>query len=320
MDEGSAFASVVIPCLNDAPGLERVLTALQRQTTRPRLEIIVVDNGSSDGSLSVARRLADVVLEARDGNGSSAARNLGLARASHSLLLTTDADCVPANPDWAELHISAMRSAPADVLASTGPLLPFPCNERWAMRTDITPNAAFGTDGSPCWAINGSACYRTELLREIGGYPNYGANDAAVGHLATAKGLRIIWIPEAAAYHENGRGFRSYLAQRRKYGIYAAEIAGPPRSWIAYSGEVVRHLSSAAKPLARLDYTEAFARFGGAAATHSGALSVLLRPGRQPGLTELPKPLLSPSSARAPGCDTSASEHTGKHHWDSPGG
>jgi glycosyltransferase involved in cell wall biosynthesis len=277
-------ASVVIPVLNDRERLRRTLTAIGAQTARSRLEVIVVDNGSSDGSRGVADELADITLQVTGGNGSSAARNLGLERARHSLLVTTDADCVPCDRGWAGALIEAISDTPDDVLASTGPLLPLPQPDRWAVRADITPHSASRPDGSPAYAINGSACYRTELLLSIGGYPDYGANDAAVGRVATRHGLRFVWAPTASVFHENGVGLRSYLSQRFKYGVYAAEIQRPTRSVVTYAPGVARQLAGGLKPLRRLDLHETTAQVAGAVATHAGALSVTHR-------GERPRPL-----------------------------
>jgi glycosyltransferase involved in cell wall biosynthesis len=58
----------VVPCLNEAPSVERVVTTLRAQPLLSR--VIVVDNGSSDGTGEIARRAgADVVREERRGYG-----------------------------------------------------------------------------------------------------------------------------------------------------------------------------------------------------------------------------------------------------------
>jgi glycosyltransferase involved in cell wall biosynthesis len=91
--------SVVIPVLDDARLLERCLAALAAQS-RPADEIVVVDNGSTDGSAEVARAAgARVVAERR--RGIPAANAAGLDAASGDVLARLDADCVPPG-DWLE--------------------------------------------------------------------------------------------------------------------------------------------------------------------------------------------------------------------------
>jgi GT2 family glycosyltransferase len=94
--------SVVVPVRNGARTLPACLDALGRQEpiADVTVEVIVVDNGSTDASREIARKhpaVTRVVTEPR--TGSYAARNAGLAVAAGDLIAFTDADCIPA-PDW----------------------------------------------------------------------------------------------------------------------------------------------------------------------------------------------------------------------------
>jgi glycosyltransferase involved in cell wall biosynthesis len=84
--------SVVIPCYNAAPFVERTLASVRAQTLAPH-EVIVVDDGSSDGSAAVVRRAlpSAVVIEQPNG-GVSRARNAGVARAIGDSIAFLDAD------------------------------------------------------------------------------------------------------------------------------------------------------------------------------------------------------------------------------------
>jgi glycosyltransferase involved in cell wall biosynthesis len=92
--------SVVVPVRNAAPLLESCIAALfALDFPRDRLEIILVDNGSTDGSLDIMRRSpATVLTEATP--GAAAARNRGIAAANGDVIAFTDADCMVA-PHWA---------------------------------------------------------------------------------------------------------------------------------------------------------------------------------------------------------------------------
>lgn len=92
--------SVVVPVLDDASGLAACLDALAAQVGAPDHEVVVVDNGSVDDSVAVARthRLQPVVvLEPR--RGSYASRNAGITASTGDRLAFTDADCLP-SPTW----------------------------------------------------------------------------------------------------------------------------------------------------------------------------------------------------------------------------
>jgi glycosyltransferase involved in cell wall biosynthesis len=249
-------ASVAIPVLNDRDGLAATLDAIDRQRVRDALEIIVVDNGSTDGSFELARERADIADQIPGGRGSSFPRNRALELASGPHLLTLDADTWPIGEEWGSLHLDTLEAAPDDVLATAGPLLPAPTADRFARRQDITPSVPF-VGGAPAYAVNGSACYRTEMLRGIGGYPDLGANDSGVGLVARSRGLRYIWIPEARAYHRNNPGLKAYTQQMRKVGQYMAEQNPPPAGRAAWALSQTRHVLSRVRPLFRGDVEEA---------------------------------------------------------------
>jgi cellulose synthase/poly-beta-1,6-N-acetylglucosamine synthase-like glycosyltransferase len=95
---GNASVSVIIPTFNGGSGLAPSIASLHRQTLRP-LEIIVVDDGSTDQTRAVAQRaraqgLVDMVICHGTRCGRSAAINAAARFASGDLLLTVDADTV----------------------------------------------------------------------------------------------------------------------------------------------------------------------------------------------------------------------------------
>ena len=95
---GNASVSVIIPTFNGGSGVDRSIASLRRQTLRP-VEIIVVDDGSTDETRAVAERaraqgLVDVLICHGTRCGKAAATNAGARFASGDLLLIMDADTV----------------------------------------------------------------------------------------------------------------------------------------------------------------------------------------------------------------------------------
>ncbi len=82
--------SVVIPAYNAARFLPRCLNSVFAQTLQPA-EVIVVDDGSSDDSAEIARKLGALVVS-RPNGGLSAARNTGVRRSSSEWVALLDAD------------------------------------------------------------------------------------------------------------------------------------------------------------------------------------------------------------------------------------
>src|SRR5262249_27707429 len=83
--------SVVVPVRNGGHGFERCLRRL-RDSALTEVELIVVDDGSTDGSAAVARQAGAVVVQNAVPMGPAAARNRGAQTATSSLIFFVDAD------------------------------------------------------------------------------------------------------------------------------------------------------------------------------------------------------------------------------------
>src|SRR5215204_6439039 len=96
MGELTSGIAVVIPSFNAAATLPAQLAALAGQRYEGELEVLVSDNGSTDGTLDVVRgwqdRLPVRVVDASDRRGAGHARNVGAAAASMDLIAYCDAD------------------------------------------------------------------------------------------------------------------------------------------------------------------------------------------------------------------------------------
>lgn len=102
----AASMSVVISSLNGAAGVHRCLLALHEQTISEQLELIVVDDGSSDPTSDVGRADGAIVIRHNQSRGVSAARNAGTGIASAPIVAFLDDDCEP-DPTWAERMLAA---------------------------------------------------------------------------------------------------------------------------------------------------------------------------------------------------------------------
>lgn len=84
--------SVVMPCYNAAAYMADALASIQAQRYEGELEILVVDDGSTDASVRVAGSFSNVRVLTQKNRGPAAARNLGLAQARGEVLAFLDAD------------------------------------------------------------------------------------------------------------------------------------------------------------------------------------------------------------------------------------
>lgn len=110
--------SVVVPVRDDARALDVCLSLLARQTVAP-LEVVVVDNASSDASAAVAHRWGAVVVgEPRVGIPAAAAA--GYDAAKGNVIARLDADSRP-GPHWVSMIVERMAADPElDAITGTG--------------------------------------------------------------------------------------------------------------------------------------------------------------------------------------------------------
>jgi glycosyltransferase involved in cell wall biosynthesis len=104
------LVSVIVPNYNYAASLELCLRAIQAQTYRP-LELIMVDDGSTDDSVAVAERLGVKVVHTGRNQGAAAARNLGVARTTGEILVFVDSD-VAIYPESIEVAVARLMADP----------------------------------------------------------------------------------------------------------------------------------------------------------------------------------------------------------------
>jgi glycosyltransferase involved in cell wall biosynthesis len=155
--------SVVIPAHNSAATVGRTLDALSRQDLDGELEVIVVDDGSTDRTAHVVRDVGiQVRLLTQENRGPAAARNLGVAEARAEVIAFTDADCFPA-PGWLRAGLEAIRDA--DLVQG-------------AVRPD--PRAPRHPLDRTVWVVEESGLYETanvfvrrEAFERLGGFEDW---------------------------------------------------------------------------------------------------------------------------------------------------
>jgi glycosyltransferase involved in cell wall biosynthesis len=193
--------SVVVPVFNRAQLLPRTLASLLAQT-RPADEILVVDDGSTDGSAAVAESFGSPVRVIRQANqGPAVARNRGLAEAQGEWVHFFDSDDL-ALPN---LHAEQLR-----VLDQTGADVAYaPWLKCEISAHSIVPtNQVLQQHGLPQgdlvralltnWSVVPICCLmRTRLARQVGGFPVelHGTEDQLFFLRLLLAGARVVHSP-----------------------------------------------------------------------------------------------------------------------------
>jgi GT2 family glycosyltransferase len=208
--------SVVIPNFNGERLLGACLEALRAQT-RPPDEILVVDNGSSDGSLALLRRFRDVTVRALDRNrGFAGASNRGVQATGGELVAVLNSDARP-EPGWLATLLAA--PVPNDVWQWGGVLLTpdgrvESAGDQWhddgyAYKLGRGADPAELPDAPyPVFAAPGAApLMRRAIFDELGGYCErffLYYEDVDLAYRALLRGYRALVVPAARVVHELG--------------------------------------------------------------------------------------------------------------------
>jgi glycosyltransferase involved in cell wall biosynthesis len=201
--------SVVIPARDAAATLGATLAAVAGQAA----EVVVADDGSTDGTVALAEAAGARVVSA-GGRGPANARNVGAAAATGDVLAFTDADCVP-EPGW----VAAALAALGDADLVQGAVLP-------------PEGAEVGPFDRFIWVDHEHGLYETanlvvrrELFERLGGFesvlvPRKGielGEDVWFGWRARRAGARTSFSRDALVRHAVfPRGPAGYVAERAR--------------------------------------------------------------------------------------------------------
>jgi len=253
---GPALISVVIPVLNAADTLPAQLEALSGQTYGGKWEVIVSDNGSTDGTPDLAQAWADRipglrVVDGSDRKGQAHARNVGAAAARGDFIAFCDADDV-ATSGWLEGMAEAARSW--DVVGGTldHDSLNEPMVRSWrsAQPREETPE----DEAFMPWAESANLGVRTPVFRELGGFnEDYAASeDVDFSWRVQLASYRLGFAPGAVVRYRHRMSLRPLMRQHYLYGVNSAKLyrdfrnRGMPRSPVRRAlrvwGRVIAHL------------------------------------------------------------------------------
>lgn len=209
--------SIVIPNWNGQKFLKTCLDALQRQTHRD-LEVIIVDNASSDGSQAfIQENYPNVrLIELSENRGFTGACNAGIEAAKGDLISLLNND-TEVDERWAEAVVDAFARHPEAGMVASKMLL-------FDRRDTIhTTGDYFTVEGKPgnrgVWqrdegqydqeeyvfsACGGSSVYRRQMLDQIGLLDDdffFSLEDVDLGWRAQLTGWRCLYTPQAIVYH-----------------------------------------------------------------------------------------------------------------------
>ena len=226
--------SVLVACYDEAGNIADTLRSVALQTYPGPVEVLVLDDGSTDGTADVAQGVIDQyrhvpniamrVLRSGANQGKAAALNRGLAQAAHDCIATIDGD------SW--LHATALQqivermiSDPPGTRAVAGAILVRNSRSTWITRGqewDYFHGIAAVKRMQSMYhgtlvAQGAFSIYDREALRDVGGWPDCVGEDVVLSWALLKAGHRIGYAEDALCFTRAPDTLPQFLRQRKRW-------------------------------------------------------------------------------------------------------
>ncbi|MCH7902838.1 glycosyltransferase [archaeon] len=218
-------ASIIIPAYNNEKTIQECLRACKQQTVKP-LEIIVIDDGSTDRTTELAKS-ENVIVFSQKNSGPAKARNLGAEKSKGDILIFTDSDCVP-EKNWLQEMLSpfkdkevvgvqgAYKSKQKSIIAKFNQLEIEERYERMKKSKEID------------WIGSYSAGYRKKDFQEANGFdesfPKASGEDPELSYKLAKQGKKLAFNPKAIVYHYHPETLFKYLKVKFERAFYRVNL------------------------------------------------------------------------------------------------
>lgn len=253
--QGGSDAAIIIPHYNDTDRLMRCLDALMPMVPAKGVEVVVVDNASTQSLAAVRAAHPGLRIVIEPQKGAAMARNRGVAETTAPRLFFLDCDCVPA-PDW--LAVALAVADGADIIGGTVTVF------------DETPPPRSGAEGfetvfafdnrgyveTKGFSVTANLLTRRDVFAATGPFVHGLSEDLDWCRRATARGFRLIHDDRLRVAHptradwpalrrkwrrltDEGFGVNGRSPARRA--VWAGKALAMPVSVVAHAPRVLRH-------------------------------------------------------------------------------
>jgi glycosyltransferase involved in cell wall biosynthesis len=209
-------ASIIIPTYNAEKIIKQVINALLSQQTKKTFEIIIVDDGSSDGTAHEVKQIKSkkLVYLHQKNSGPAKARNAGAKKAKGKMILFIDSDCI-AEKTWLtemlkpfnDKKVSAVQGAyktkQTELTAQFGQIEIENRYKKMKKAQEID------------WVGSYSAAYDKKVYDSLGGFdesfPIASGEDPELSYKVHERGEKIVFNPKAIVYHTHPSHLGKYL-------------------------------------------------------------------------------------------------------------
>lgn len=226
--------TVLIAAYNEEACIRETLESLARQHYVAALEILVIDDGSTDHTRDIVRDAISTMmrppqqslalLEMPRNGGKAAALRAGLAQASHELIITIDADTMTFRDAITQLVLNQL-SSPAGTAATAGTVLARNSRRNLITRLQewdyflgiaVVKRVQSLLQGTLV-AQGAFSIYRRDVLREVGGWPDTVGEDIVLTWAILERGYRVGYAENAFVFTNVPETFSAYYHQRKRW-------------------------------------------------------------------------------------------------------
>ena len=238
--------SLYIPCYNAEKYIGECLEGVLKQTY-PIDEILIIDDGSNDTTVSIVSKYPVRVIHHTKNMGLAASRNTAFKEAKNEFVAALDADCVP-RPDWLE---NLMKNFIDDTIAGAGGMLveKYIVNsaDKWR---EVHMSQHWGNNiiEDPPFLNGCNTIFKKAAIEAIGLYNTFYRNnyeDVDISNRLSKVEYRLIYNPDAIVEHLRKDTIKSALKMFWHWNLYShikPNNNTPIRTIVAHVGKMVCYI------------------------------------------------------------------------------
>ncbi len=226
------FYSVIVPAYNRREEIRELLSSfLQLDFPRERYELIIADDGSTDGTEELVREFAriheyPVQFYSQPNRGPGAARNMAMENARGDFFIFVDSDCT-VHPDWLTAIDRALHEQQADAFGG-----PDSCRDdfppllkaiNYSMTSFITTGGIRGHKRKKLgkyYPRSFNMGLSRKVYEQVGGFGSLRhGQDIEFSHRIINSGAKVILVPEAIVFHKRRTSLKKFFRQVFNWGV-----------------------------------------------------------------------------------------------------
>ncbi len=210
--------SAIIATLNEEATIEKCLKALRKSDYRGKMEILVVDGNSHDKTREIAKRYADNILVEKNPRGKPSALNLGVKKASGSVLFFIDADSIVEKNTIKQL-VEVLDKYDAatgtiNVVKETG-IVPY------ILRVEVScgnySQESFFQMKDTCMLFGRNFVIKKNILKKHGGFSNVLTEDLNLSRRLYKSGHKVCFVKDAKITEQAPLKLSDYIRQHKRW-------------------------------------------------------------------------------------------------------